>query len=500
MHGSRPLRVRTLRLAAVAAVVAGLACTEETVIFRDREPFNPPPDGAAGFLGYFDPGTKLTTCGNCHVGPQGQWENTAHAGALQTLVASGSGQDFCVPCHSVNDQGNSIAVAAGFNAVPDSTLYGDVQCESCHGPGLEHVSVDPGATQPIPGIDLGAGLDQNCAECHTGTHHPFAEEWATSGHAIIRDSPVGRADCQGCHRGQQALARFDADAVYTELDVVEHQPITCAVCHDPHNGQFAGQLRRPVDTNDLTEHLCAQCHNRRTVPDPGSSHGLEPHAPEADLLLGEAGWFPPNSSIEQGRIIASHGSEGNERLCATCHLAMFEVTDEETGDFVINVVGHSFRAIPCVDGNGTPLSPQPDTCGLTTDDRAFAGCTAAQGCHLTEGVASGLILVASTEIESFADELIAQLEQVDANLEDAGGEIDGTNPTFTVAEGAFFNYHLAIFGGSTLGAAAHNPFLVRAQLLASQQAVEDEYGVSPASPKDYEAEIQAVLARLRNHQ
>jgi hypothetical protein len=89
---------------------------------------------------------------------------------------------------------------------------------------------------------------------------------------------------------------------------------------------------------------------------------------------------------------------------------------------------------------------------------------------------------------------------VDANLEDAGGEIDGTNPTFTVAEGAFFNYHLAIFGGSTLGAAAHNPFLVRAQLLASQQAVEDEYGVSPASPKDYEAEIQAVLARLRNHQ
>ena len=80
--------------------------------------------------------------------------------------------------------------------------------------------------------------------------------------------------------------------------------ITCGVCHDPHNGQYEGQLRRPIATVSVEEHLCASCHDRRTVPDPTSSHGLEPHAPETALLAGDAGWFPPNANIDQGEIIA----------------------------------------------------------------------------------------------------------------------------------------------------------------------------------------------------
>lgn len=499
MGAMKRRRQWTVWLVALGGMLAGLACTEETIVFRDREPFNEPPAAAAGFLGYFDPDTKLTTCGNCHVGPQGTWLATKHAGALETLVGSGQGQDFCVACHSVNDQGNSVSTAAGFNAVADSALYGDVQCESCHGPGLEHVSIDPGASQPIAAVDLGPNVDQNCAECHTGNHHPFAEEWAASPHAQVVTFAAGRTECAGCHRGQAAIARWDADAKYVEKDATTHLATTCVVCHDPHSANFAGQLRRPVDTNDPTQHLCAQCHDRRTVPDPNSAHGLEPHSPETDLLLGEAGWFPPNSTIEQGRIIASHGSEGNAKLCATCHVSMFEVTDAETNEFVINVVGHLFTAIPCVDANGVPLSPQPADCPLTETDRSFAGCTLS-GCHLTATAARSAVQTAELDVQRLADELLVQLETVDPGLEDADPPIDPTSPIFTVAEGALFNYRLALFGGSPRGSATHNPFLTRGLLLASQQAVQNEYGVAPSTPKDYDAAIAALLQRVASHQ
>ena len=56
----------------------------------------------------------------------------------------------------------------------------------------------------------------------------------------------------------------------------------------------------------------------------------------------------------------------------------------------------------------------------------------------------------------------------------------------TTAEGAEFNYNLARFGagrGGLLeytGSAAHNPFLTRALLIASIEAVEEEYGVTPS--------------------
>jgi len=82
------------------------------------------------------------------------------------------------------------------------------------------------------------------------------------------------------------------------------------------------------------------------------------------------------------------------------------------------------------------------------------------------------------QIAPAAEELIALLEIVDPGLDDEGGEIDANNPTFTVAEGAFFNYHLALHGGDYRGSATHNPRLIPALLEASIDAVEDEYGVA----------------------
>jgi hypothetical protein len=464
-------------------------CSDDDVVYRDREVFNPPPDASSGFLGYYDPSTKLTSCGNCHSGVQAEWETTAHSDAYATLANSAGAQSFCYGCHTVNQRGNAETVASGWDVVQDEA-YHDVQCENCHGEGLTHVE-NPDASQPIASLSLGPSSDQNCAECHSGEHHPFAEEWAQSKHAEVVSSAAGRAECAGCHRGQAVLEGWGVDSEYAEKDSPEHLAIVCGVCHDPHNKKYEGQLRFPVDTVSPELHLCARCHNRRAIPDPSSSR-LEPHAPETALLLGDAGWFPPGADFNPGQIVASHGTTGNPKLCASCHVNRYTVTDQITGDFVFQATGHLFKAVPCVDAQGIPTNA--DDCGYTTTERSFLAC-ATTGCHSTPEAAESALFLASTRIQNDANDLIALLTIVDPNLDGAGGEIDGTVSTFTVAEGAYFNYNLATFGGKVYGSATHNPFLTEALLLASIDIVETTYGVRPQSGRNAGEELRRLRQR-----
>ena len=471
------------RALATLLVVASLgACTDEEIVFRDRELFEDPPAVALGMLGYSNLETGLTTCGNCHIGPQGQWAQTGHAEAWDGLQDSGHAQAFCESCHTTNELGNVLTDPAGYNASPEER-YHDVTCESCHGPGLAHVQDPSNATVPAAPIDVGVDNTQGCGECHQGAHHPFAEQWETSGHAV-NGFAAARDGCNNCHSGNGALARWGVEDAY--LEAGETVAITCATCHDPHGSNNPANLRFPVGGVEIEQNLCSQCHNRRSEPDPNSSHGLHPHSPETGLLSGDVGWFPPNLTVDRGEIIASHGSEGNDRLCATCHVASTTVTDAATGEFVLSAVGHGFNAIPCVDGEGVPNTAD---CDLSSTARDFeTGCTGA-GCHTSVTGVFAATVTATTRLQTLHDELEALLAIVDPNGEGAGGEIDSRDGKFTLAEGAYFNMELAAFGGSDrpdpllayTGAAAHNPFLTEQLLIASIAAVEDEYGVS-ASP------------------
>jgi len=491
---------RILAFGTVGLVLAGtlVACTDTEVVFRDREVprelFIPPDDEAMGFIGYFEVEEKLTTCGQCHVGTQASWETTAHADAWNGLQDSGHAQDFCEGCHTVSELGNTATDAGGFNSAPNAR-YHDVQCESCHGPGLNHVQ-NPDAGQPLANIAIGLDLTFGCGECHQGNHHGFVNDWLQSNHAEPWGEffPGGvdagaaaalRPECQSCHLGQGALKAWGVEGSYIEADAAadteDRLPIACAVCHDPHGSGNEAQLRFPINVASAEEHLCARCHNRRTSPDPESSHGLEPHAPETGLLQGDVGWFPPNLVVDRGDIIATHGSEANPGLCATCHVNRFDVTDAETGDFVFSSTGHNFRPVPCLDADGVPTGGD---CQLTQAARSFVACADA-GCHGTEQAAFSALFSATGAIMNRAETLHDLLLQVDPNLTDPGGEIDPEDPTFTVAEGAFFNLATAEFPEGPrddprmvyAGSAAHNPFLMEELLLASIAAVEDEYGV-----------------------
>ena len=205
-----------------------------------------------------------------------------------------------------------------------------------------------------------------------------------------------------------------------------------------------------------------KCHHKRAEPETEAATIRGPHSPEGPLLLGEgAGWFPPGFEPEIERIRGTHGTEANPRLCATCHVAQYEVTDQLTGEFVFNSVGHLFLAIPCLDAQGIPTADQG--CDLT--QRSFAACT---DCHGDEGAAQAAYISARDRIADLVTEANALLAlpavAADRNLNDG---------VFTVADGVWFNTQLAALKGTS----THNPFLAENLMTASIAALQETYGI-----------------------
>jgi hypothetical protein len=259
------------------------------------------------------------------------------------------------------------------------------------------------------------------------------------------------------------LEFFGVRAEYIEKEQAEAIPITCAVCHDPHDDTYEHQLRFPINTTNQDLNLCMKCHHKRAVPDPVTNRS--PHSPQGPLLLGQAGWYPPDFLSPTLDIVTSHGSLRNPGLCAGCHVNSYEVTDPETGAHVFNVTGHSFKATPCLDIEGVPL-PTTD-CAL--EDRSFVTC-ANSGCHLSPEAARSALVVVTLRL----DPLIADLTELIDSIPD--GEFIPGDELITTGEGSEFNLQLAEQQGSPF----HNPFLIEALLLASIQQIELDYGLTPS--------------------
>ncbi len=472
----RVLPTAATRLIGLVVVLAATAaCTDEKIVFRDRELFETPPPGAANFVGYSNRDTKLTACGNCHVEKQGKWVQTAHADAWAGLKSSPAAQASCEGCHSVGELGNRTTGAAGY-AATKHVRYEDVQCESCHGPGLEHATDPKDETVPLASIQVTTGPATGCGECHSDTHHPFVEEWAKSRHGEGANRPQyrNRAGCDACHGGKGALEAWGVNTTYLEQnDANAAVGITCAVCHDPHGSNNDHQLRFAVDSRNVDTQLCMKCHQRRSIPDQDNPQ-RGPHSPQGPLLLGEigtVGWTPPNFAYDEQRVAGTHGSEANRRLCATCHVASFTVRDAGSGNHVFSATGHLFDAIPCVDARGVPTGEKG--CAMTTTARTFASCTAS-GCHGSQNAALSAMSVAKTRIQNLVNELNTLLARVPAS------EFNRNDNIYTVAEGARFNADL----GEDDSSATHNPFLTEALLTASIKIVKQQYGLTSPSSVD----------------
>ncbi|HUL49194.1 MAG TPA: cytochrome c3 family protein [Gemmatimonadales bacterium] len=493
-----------------------------------RPPFNPGPDSANGFLGYFTASAKQTNCGNCHSGQQTLWVATKHGGAWADLQSSGHANNTCYACHAVSHLGNSIGKPAGYEVHADSA-YQDVQCENCHGPGQGHATSPSNSNQPLASIHVDTGLANGCGGCHTGTHEPFVDQWVQSAHGSGPgfSHAVGNATCEPCHEGKSAIKnKFNVVTNYKEMSDTSHQRIVCAVCHAPHGSSFTHQLRAPIDV-PTTDNLCVRCHSRTGTPPWGAASATRgaagPHGAQGLLVIGQnVGWIPPGFDYDTNQIVSSHGTAANPQLCATCHVVRTTVTDAETGAFKFQSVGHLFIPIPCLDNNGIPTTAT--NCAL--NQRDFSGCVSS-GCHTSTSTA----MSAYTANISILDNLLDQL-WVDSNgngIVDAtdGGLLaqmvarglpsdsaalnfgsTGAGATVTsVAKGTIWNAALAatddrpywlsgkVFKAgwaahASAGNGVHNPFLLQALLTASIQVMHSTYALT--LPPNFDPRITAT--------
>lgn len=340
---------------------------------------------AAGNLGFFRVVAPPPTfaggeaCMECHGDYHGQWAQTRHAKALETLQAIHQDKNpTCLVCHTVG-----FGLPSGFqDAIRTPHLKG-VQCESCHGPAADHANnPENPALRPI--TELSA---LTCGGCHTEAHHPTFDEWSKSGHASLElpreefadpaTGPGRMPTCGACHSGATRAAMMrelrrrpkpeEFKPVMPTPEEAASTPIVCATCHDPHQNTAApSQLRFPLaskmpysyltSTNfaknfNAEVQLCAQCHNMRGATWTGT--GRPPHySPQYNLLIGKGGFEAGITNIPQSKHMDM------ENQCAHCHThphSPDEITEQNPA-----YTGHEFKPTfqacrPCHDEAGAEM-------------------------------------------------------------------------------------------------------------------------------------------------
>ncbi|MEQ1566772.1 MAG: multiheme c-type cytochrome, partial [Myxococcota bacterium] len=103
-------------------------------------------------------------CVACHPSEHAWWVNDAHANGMASLRDKGADDPACVRCHATS----KVAGPPQPNLDAFDRL-GGVGCESCHGPGEQHVAAGGGTTN-IQGLGDSCPvcvLDAVCTSCHT---------------------------------------------------------------------------------------------------------------------------------------------------------------------------------------------------------------------------------------------------------------------------------------------------------------------------------------------
>ena len=106
-------------------------------------------------------------CKMCHADEHTGWLESKHSKAFETLtaeeVASGKHKDQgCIECHTTG-----FGKPNGFVSAEKTPELKGVGCESCHGPGGDHMKVMMAAAMnEEPVADKKIEKDAGCTQCH----------------------------------------------------------------------------------------------------------------------------------------------------------------------------------------------------------------------------------------------------------------------------------------------------------------------------------------------
>jgi DmsE family decaheme c-type cytochrome len=231
--------------------------------------------------------------------------------AAQGNAASYVGEATCLNCHEAQKKGYVGSPHA--RAVDPRSPIAKQGCESCHGPGSQHVA-DPVNVKPLQ-LAKAPPREGNaaCTACHNrgehalweGSQHEARLVSCTSCHSVHSpESELGQLKkksqnetCATCHRDK-----------VSKLDRSGHMPvregkIKCSTCHNMHGSTNVRLLRK----GDSVSELCTSCHADKRGP------FLWEHPPARD---GCTTCHDAHGSSNERMLVAKP-----PLLCQRCHVA-----------------------------------------------------------------------------------------------------------------------------------------------------------------------------------
>ena len=193
-------------------------------------------------------------------------------------AADFSGSKTCKTCHA--DIAFKFFRNPHFHGEDDAAHPGTTGCESCHGPGSEHIKAPSKTSIFAFSQHSSEEIVARCLTCHSKdlgrmnfrrSEHFKASLDCTSCHSIHRSptprrllAKVQRELCYGCH--QSVRAQFSMPFKHR----VNEGVIDCSDCHNPH-GTFAPSWKmadkpRMVSQSSVNEEACLGCHKDMRGP------------------------------------------------------------------------------------------------------------------------------------------------------------------------------------------------------------------------------------------
>ncbi|MCW5981307.1 MAG: DmsE family decaheme c-type cytochrome [Bryobacteraceae bacterium] len=199
-------------------------------------------------------------CGICHAGHRGWVSGSLHAGVSLTTAG-----------------GEKVA-----------------GCETCHGPGSEHVQkIKPGTIFAFK-TEPAAQRSAACLACHSANHPE--RNFRRSDHL---QNKVGCDDCHAFTGSESFHSMKAADDVMTRA-----QPELCYQCHDWRRADFAMPYHHPVPEGFMA---CSDCHEPH-----GSFTVRQLRTRHSEMVCGKC------HEDQQGPFIFEH-PPGRAAGCQACH-------------------------------------------------------------------------------------------------------------------------------------------------------------------------------------
>ncbi|MEZ5989133.1 MAG: cytochrome c3 family protein [Planctomycetota bacterium] len=169
--------------------------------------------------------------------------------------------ELCADCH---DQDRELILAGSHARVPQlATLH---RCETCHGPGKDHVDSEEAAKITHPrklSFDAQRGLCEGCHRFDLADHGgPLA---------VLAKAGKRCTDCHRVHRRKEAIpGREDPQVFRSRADLAAAaEPVgmdRCLTCHDDKRDNLGHGPHRTLVAGEDAQQSCEGCHG------PGSRH------------------------------------------------------------------------------------------------------------------------------------------------------------------------------------------------------------------------------------